>query len=113
MNLRKNYGWKIKPYRNIYTKQKRRLVDEKILKPVVLSKKIQPQDAHAAENYDWRYLDRSNLHEGKGKWVKVRGAICIPFNSSPHNLQLHPSAINSSSPSYTFQQPADFHRCRI
>ncbi|MFI5154258.1 MAG: asparagine synthase (glutamine-hydrolyzing) [Chitinophagales bacterium] len=35
---------------------KRKLVSEKILKPEVLSKKIQPQDAHAAENYDWRYL---------------------------------------------------------
>lgn len=32
------------------------LVKEKILKPEVQDKKIQPQDAHAAENYDWRYL---------------------------------------------------------
>jgi asparagine synthase (glutamine-hydrolysing) len=35
---------------------KKKLVEEKILRPAVLSKKIQPQDAHAAENYDWRYL---------------------------------------------------------
>jgi len=35
---------------------KKKLVEEKILKPSVLAKKIQPQDAHAAENYDWRYL---------------------------------------------------------
>jgi asparagine synthase (glutamine-hydrolysing) len=31
-------------------------VNEKILKPEVLNKKIQPHDAHAAESYDWRYL---------------------------------------------------------
>jgi asparagine synthase (glutamine-hydrolysing) len=35
---------------------KKSLVGKKILKPEVISKKIQPQDAHAAENYDWRYL---------------------------------------------------------
>ncbi len=35
---------------------KEKLVKEKILNPSVLAKKIQPQDAHAAENYDWRYL---------------------------------------------------------
>ncbi|MBS1596623.1 MAG: asparagine synthase (glutamine-hydrolyzing) [Bacteroidetes bacterium] len=35
---------------------KKKLVEERILKPDVLSKKIQPKDAHAAENYDWRYL---------------------------------------------------------
>jgi asparagine synthase (glutamine-hydrolysing) len=35
---------------------KRSLVREHILKPGVLHKKIQPQDAHAAENQDWRYL---------------------------------------------------------
>lgn len=32
------------------------LVNQSILKPSVLNKKIQPQDAHAAENEDWRYL---------------------------------------------------------
>ena len=35
---------------------KTRLVSERILKPSVLNKKIQPQHAFAAENYDWRYL---------------------------------------------------------
>ena len=35
---------------------KRKLVNENILKPSVLSKKNQPQDAHAADNDDWRYL---------------------------------------------------------
>jgi asparagine synthase (glutamine-hydrolysing) len=35
---------------------RRRLVREDILRPSVLHKKIQPQDAHAAENNDWRYL---------------------------------------------------------
>lgn len=32
------------------------LVNEKILKKEVLSKKNQPHDANAAESYDWRYL---------------------------------------------------------
>jgi hypothetical protein len=32
------------------------LVDEQIMKPGVLHKKIQPQDVHAAENQDWRCL---------------------------------------------------------
>ncbi|MDO6434327.1 asparagine synthase (glutamine-hydrolyzing) [Flavitalea sp. BT771] len=35
---------------------RRQLVKAKILAPAVLHKKIQPQDAHAAENNDWRYL---------------------------------------------------------
>jgi asparagine synthase (glutamine-hydrolysing) len=35
---------------------KKILVQEKILKPEVLSKKNQPMDAHAADNFDWRYL---------------------------------------------------------
>jgi asparagine synthase (glutamine-hydrolysing) len=35
---------------------KKKLVSEKMLKPDVLNKKIQPQGAYAAENYDWRYL---------------------------------------------------------
>jgi asparagine synthase (glutamine-hydrolysing) len=34
----------------------RGLVERKILRKRVLDKKIQPHDAHAAENYDWRYL---------------------------------------------------------
>jgi asparagine synthase (glutamine-hydrolysing) len=32
------------------------LVDKGILDRTVLQKKIQPMGAHAAENYDWRYL---------------------------------------------------------
>ena len=33
-----------------------KLVKEKILKAEVLNKIIQPHDAHAADNYDWRYF---------------------------------------------------------
>ena len=35
---------------------KRSLVKAGILSPRVLQKKIQPQEVHAAENHDWRYL---------------------------------------------------------
>ncbi|HEY4111518.1 asparagine synthase (glutamine-hydrolyzing) [Puia sp.] len=35
---------------------RRSLVKKGILVPGVLQKKIQPQEAHAAENHDWRYL---------------------------------------------------------
>ena len=35
---------------------KKKLIDEKILKPSVLNKKNQPQDAYAADNFEWRYL---------------------------------------------------------
>jgi asparagine synthase (glutamine-hydrolysing) len=35
---------------------KRKLVDEKILKPEVLDKKIKPASAYEKDNYDWRYL---------------------------------------------------------
>jgi asparagine synthase (glutamine-hydrolysing) len=35
---------------------KKILVAEKILKPLELNKKNQPRDAHAADNFDWRYL---------------------------------------------------------
>ena len=35
---------------------KAKLVKEKILKPGVLNKTVQPHDAHAADSYDWRYL---------------------------------------------------------
>ena len=40
---------------------KKQLVDEKILKPEVLSKKIIPKSAYDADNYDWRYLSASIL----------------------------------------------------
>jgi asparagine synthase (glutamine-hydrolysing) len=35
---------------------KRKLVRADILAPAALNKKVQPQDAYAAENNDWRYL---------------------------------------------------------
>jgi asparagine synthase (glutamine-hydrolysing) len=34
---------------------KKKLVQEKVLKPVILQKNPRPQDAFNAENYDWRY----------------------------------------------------------
>jgi asparagine synthase (glutamine-hydrolysing) len=37
------------------------LVKERVLKQEALSKKIQPHDAHAADNYDWRYLASAAL----------------------------------------------------
>jgi asparagine synthase (glutamine-hydrolysing) len=40
---------------------KAKLVNEKILKPEVLNKTIQPHDAHAAESFDWRYLSAASL----------------------------------------------------
>ena len=40
---------------------KRKLVAEKILKPDVLNKKIEPVSAHEADNFDWRYLSASVL----------------------------------------------------
>ena len=35
---------------------KRKLINEKVLKPEVLNKKIQPSGAYEKDNYDWRYL---------------------------------------------------------
>ena len=40
---------------------KEKLVKEKIIQSSVLTKKIQPHDAYAAENYDWRYLVTGSL----------------------------------------------------
>ena len=40
---------------------KKILVDEKILKPEVIDKKIEAKSAHEAKNYDWRYLSSSFL----------------------------------------------------
>lgn len=40
---------------------KRKLVNEKILKPEVLGKNITPAAAHEADNYDWRYLSSAGL----------------------------------------------------
>lgn len=40
---------------------KRVLVNKNIIKPEVLDKKIQPHDAHAADNCDWKYLVAGTL----------------------------------------------------
>ncbi|MEO7394581.1 MAG: asparagine synthase (glutamine-hydrolyzing) [Chitinophagaceae bacterium] len=40
---------------------KKKLVSEKILKPAVLEKKVNPQSAHEADNYDWRYFSAASL----------------------------------------------------
>lgn len=40
---------------------KQKLIDEKILKPEVMKKEIEIKPAHAAHNYDWRYLTSSFL----------------------------------------------------
>ena len=49
--------WMQEPIVQDYIHEARRsLVKAGILAPRVLQKKIQPQDAHAAENQDWRYM---------------------------------------------------------
>jgi asparagine synthase (glutamine-hydrolysing) len=40
---------------------KKKLVNQYILKPQALNKKIQPHDAHTADNYDWRYWMAAKL----------------------------------------------------
>jgi asparagine synthase (glutamine-hydrolysing) len=40
---------------------KSKLVKEKILKPEVLNKKIEPLGSNDADNFDWRYLSASIL----------------------------------------------------
>jgi asparagine synthase (glutamine-hydrolysing) len=45
----------------LITDAKKILVDEKILKPEVINKKIEARPAHEADNYDWRYLTSSFL----------------------------------------------------
>ncbi len=40
---------------------KRKLVDQKILRPAVLNKKITPRSAYDANNYDWRYFSAASL----------------------------------------------------
>ena len=40
---------------------KKKLAGEKILKPEVLEKKVKPQSAHEADNYDWRYFSAASL----------------------------------------------------
>jgi asparagine synthase (glutamine-hydrolysing) len=60
-------AWMQHPLLQEYIREARRnLVRADILSPSVLNKKVQPQDAHAAENYDWRYLTVSAcLNSGK------------------------------------------------
>ena len=45
----------------IIAEAKQKLVDERILKPETVNKKIEPMPAHGAANYDWRYLTSSLL----------------------------------------------------
>ncbi|HUR65031.1 MAG TPA: asparagine synthase (glutamine-hydrolyzing) [Chitinophagaceae bacterium] len=40
---------------------KQELVEQKILKPETLTKKIEPLASHAADNYDWRYFSAARL----------------------------------------------------
>ncbi len=40
---------------------KRKLVNKGILNKIVLNKKIQPKPAHAADNFDWRYLCAAHI----------------------------------------------------
>lgn len=46
---------------HLITDAKQFLVNERILRPAVLQQKIKPQKAHAADNYDWRYLNLSTI----------------------------------------------------
>ena len=49
--------WMQDPKLQEYMHEARRsLINAGILSPAVLDKKIQPQEVHAAENHDWRYL---------------------------------------------------------
>jgi asparagine synthase (glutamine-hydrolysing) len=51
------HQWMTNPTLRDYVHEaKRNLVKKGILDQAVLQKKIQPMGAHAAENYDWRYL---------------------------------------------------------
>ncbi len=40
---------------------RKKLVDEKVLKPEVLQKPVLPQSSHTADNYDWRYFSAAGL----------------------------------------------------
>jgi asparagine synthase (glutamine-hydrolysing) len=50
-----------KPMEELVIAGKKKLVDEKILKPEVMQKNVNSQEAYAAGNYDWRYLSASLL----------------------------------------------------
>lgn len=54
--------WMQQPVVQEYIREgKNKLVQQNILDKMVLTKKIQPLDAHAADNFDWRYLVASQL----------------------------------------------------
>jgi asparagine synthase (glutamine-hydrolysing) len=54
--------WMTQPsFQEAMQEAKRKLVDEKILKPAVLTKKITALSSHAADNYDWRYFSAASL----------------------------------------------------
>ncbi len=40
---------------------RKKLVNEKVLKPEVLQKPVLPRTSHAADNYDWRYFSAATL----------------------------------------------------
>jgi asparagine synthase (glutamine-hydrolysing) len=44
---------------------KEELVKRNILEKIVLTKKIQPHGAHAAEGFDWRYLSAAQWLQRK------------------------------------------------
>ena len=46
----------LRPVQEMIHEAKRKLVNEKILKPGVMDKKIHPSGAYEKDNYDWRYL---------------------------------------------------------
>jgi len=50
-----------KTVRDAIEEAKRKLVQQKILLPSVINKKIQPHNAYAAENRDWKYWSASYL----------------------------------------------------
>jgi asparagine synthase (glutamine-hydrolysing) len=50
-----------KSLQGIMQDAKHKLVNERILKPTVLNKKIVPQHAHDADNMDWRYLSLAGI----------------------------------------------------
>ena len=45
----------------IIMEAKKKLINQTILKPEILNKKILPQPSYEANNYDWRYLSASIL----------------------------------------------------
>jgi asparagine synthase (glutamine-hydrolysing) len=42
---------------------KRKLIEQKILKPSVVNKKIKPHTAYAADGWDWKYWSASYLFD--------------------------------------------------